>query len=68
MDNNSPLGNNQQPAGFPPAQPSRPTPPPPPPPPEITLRTMKSDMEGLKQGGGTMQAPKPFTPAEFSRE
>ncbi len=39
--------------------------PPPPPPPEITLRTMKSDLESIKQTGGSNPTPKPFTPSEF---
>ena len=50
---------------MPPA--ARPTPPPPPPP-EITLRTMKSDLEALKQTGGASTAPKPFTPPELKTE
>lgn len=39
--------------------------PPPPPPPEITLRTMKSDLDSLKQTGGANPTPKPFTPPEI---
>lgn len=55
--------NNQKPASFPTGKepPERPMPPPPPPP-EITLRTMKSDIGGLKETGGAAPAPKPFTP------
>lgn len=69
MDNNSPLGMNPQPGNFPPAQPMRPTTPPPtPPPPEITLRTMQSDLESLKQSGGSGSAPKPFTPPELAKD
>ncbi len=56
---------NQQPGGMPPIPPQRPTTPPPPPPPEITLRTMQSDMQDLRQSGGTGSAPKPFTPPEL---
>lgn len=60
---------NQQPGSFPPATPTRPTTPPPtPPPPEITLRTMQSDMESLKQTGGSGSAPKPFTPPELAKD
>lgn len=60
---------NQQPGSFPPASPMRPTTPPPtPPPPEITLRTMQSDMESLKQTGGSGSAPKPFTPPELAKD
>ncbi len=59
---------NQQPGGFPPIPPPRPTTPPPPPPPEITLRTMQSDMQSLKQSGGTGSAPKPFTPPELTSD
>ena len=65
---------NQAPSGFPPAassfggqQSNRPTPPPPPPP-EITLRTMRSDLESLKETGGSAPTPKPFTPQEFKQE
>ncbi len=65
---------NQAPSGFPPAassfggsQSSRQMPPPPPPP-EITLRTMKSDLESLKDTGGSSPIPKPFTPSEFKSE
>lgn len=48
----------------------RPAPPspPPPPPPEITVRTMKSDLESLKETGGLTPAPKPFTPPELIRD
>lgn len=60
---------NPQPGSFPPASPMRPTTPPPtPPPPEITLRTMQSDMESLKQTGGSGSAPKPFTPPELAKD
>lgn len=65
---------NQAPSGFPPAassfggsQLNRPTPPPPPPP-EITIRTMKSDLESLKETGGSAPTPKPFTPPELKPE
>ncbi len=51
-------------AGEPPDRPK----PPPPPPPEITIRTMKSDLESLKQTGGAMPLPKTFTPPELKRE
>ncbi len=66
---NSPMGMGQQPAGLSPVPPLRPTTPPPlPPPPEITLRTMQSDMEGLKLTGGSGSMPKPFTPPELMKE
>ncbi len=69
MDDNNQQGwLNQKPASFPPAQPADRPKPPPPPPPEITLRTMKSDLESLKQTGGSMPIPKPFTPPELKRE
>ncbi|MBI3046229.1 MAG: hypothetical protein HYY86_01620 [Candidatus Harrisonbacteria bacterium] len=42
--------------------------PPSPPPPEINLRTMKSDLESLKETGGSAPAPKPFTPPELKKE
>lgn len=42
--------------------------PPPPPPPEITLRTMQSDMESIKQSGGESPIPKPFTPPEVQKQ
>ncbi len=42
--------------------------PPPPPPPEITLRTMQSDIESIKQGGGENPIPKPFTPPEITKQ
>jgi len=42
--------------------------PPPPPPPEITLRTMQSDIESVKQSGGEMPTPKPFTPPELKKQ
>ncbi|MDO8443175.1 MAG: hypothetical protein Q7S81_02885 [bacterium] len=42
--------------------------PPPPPPPEITLRTMQSDMESIKQSGGENPIPKPFTPPEIKKQ
>ena len=76
MDDNKPQGwPDQKPGSFPPTglpgqggpMPARPTPPPPPPP-EITLRTMKSDLEALKQTGGASTAPKPFTPPELKTE
>ncbi len=35
---------------------------PPPPPPEIALRTMKSDIKSIEQGGGEIMAPKTFSP------
>lgn len=41
---------------------------PPPPPPEINIRTMKSDIESLRQTGGTGPTPKPFVPPELTRE
>lgn len=60
---------NPLPGSFPPASPTRPTTPPPtPPPPEITLRTMQSDMESLKQTGGSGSTPKPFTPPELTKD
>lgn len=70
MDNNNLMGSNSQPAGFPPAVPNRPTPPMPqvPPPPEITLRTMQSDADAIKQTGGSIPSPKPFTPPELIRD
>lgn len=42
--------------------------PPPPPPPEITVRTMSSDLESLKETGGASPTPKPFTPPELKKE
>ncbi|MEK7478356.1 MAG: hypothetical protein AAB626_00340 [Patescibacteria group bacterium] len=42
--------------------------PPPPPPPEITLRTMQSDIESIKQSGGENPMPKPFTPPEIKKQ
>lgn len=42
--------------------------PPPPPPPEITLRTMKSDLDSLKQSGGENVTPQSFTPPELKKE
>lgn len=42
--------------------------PPPPPPPEITLRTMQSDIESIKQTGGENPVPKPFTPPEIKKQ
>lgn len=42
--------------------------PPPPPPPEITLRTMQSDIESVKQSGGENPMPKPFTPPEIKTQ
>ncbi len=65
MDNQN--NNNQGPAGLPPSPPSQPKPPPPPPP-EITIRTMKSDLDALKETGGTPPTPKPYTPPELQRE
>ncbi|NCN52925.1 hypothetical protein GW950_00485 [Candidatus Wolfebacteria bacterium] len=38
-----------------------------PPPPEITLRTMQSDTESIKQSGGSTPTPKPFTPEQFKK-
>ena len=38
---------------------------PPPPPPPIGIRTMESDLSAVKESGGTMPEPKPFTPSEF---
>ncbi len=69
MDDNNQQGwLSQRPASFPPAQPADRPKPPPPPPPEITVRTMKSDLESLKQTGGAMPLPKTFTPPELKRE
>jgi len=42
--------------------------PPPPPPPEITLRTMQSDMESMKQSGGENPVPQSFTPPEIKKQ
>jgi len=42
--------------------------PPPPPPPEITLRTMQSDIESIKQSGGENPIPKPFIPPEIKKQ
>lgn len=42
--------------------------PPPPPPPEITLRTMQSDIESIKQSGGENPVPKPFAPPEIKKQ
>ncbi len=56
-------------SGPAPAQPQYTQPkPPPPPPPEITIRTMKSDLESLKETGGAPPSPKPFTPPELKKE
>lgn len=41
--------------------------PPPPPPPEITLRTMKSDIESMKQSGGQGPTPQSFIPPEIKK-
>lgn len=70
-------GDNQKPAGFPPPSPmanSSGTPAPsekpkapPPPPPEISIRTMKSDLESLKQTGGISPTPKTFVPPELEK-
>ena len=67
--------NNQQdwlrprpPANLPTTPPPSAPKPPPPPPPEINLRTMKSDLESLKETGGAAPAPKPFTPPELKKE
>jgi len=75
MDDNKSFNTNSSPANFPPATPNlggqaggmRPTPPPPPPP-EITLRTMKSDLQSLKETGGSVPQLKPFTPPELRRD
>lgn len=58
--------NNNQGQGTP-GQ-GRPSMPPPPPPPEITLRTMQSDIESVKQSGGESPMPKPFTPSELNKQ
>ncbi len=42
--------------------------PPPPPPPEITLRTMQSDLESVKQSGGENPVPQAFTPPEVKKQ
>jgi len=42
--------------------------PPPPPPPEITLRTMQSDIESIKQSGGENPIAKPFIPPEIKNQ
>ena len=42
--------------------------PPPSPPPEITLRTMESDIESVKEAGGEQVAPQAFTPPEIKSE
>lgn len=42
--------------------------PPPPPPPEITLRTMQSDLESVKQSGGENPTPQAFTPPEIKKQ
>ncbi|OGY64000.1 MAG: hypothetical protein A3B92_04185 [Candidatus Harrisonbacteria bacterium RIFCSPHIGHO2_02_FULL_42_16] len=44
------------------------SPPFPPPPPEITVRTMKSDMDALKQTGGANPSPKPFALPELTEK
>ncbi|TSC95697.1 MAG: hypothetical protein Athens071426_86 [Parcubacteria group bacterium Athens0714_26] len=41
--------------------------PPPPPPPEITLRTMKSDIDSMKQSGGQGPTPQSFIPPEIKK-
>ncbi len=58
-------GDDQKPAGFPP--PSEKPKAPPPPPPEISIRTMKSDLESLKQTGGISPTPKTFVPPELEK-
>ncbi len=42
--------------------------PPPPPPPEITLRTMQSDLQSVKQSGGENPVPEAFTPPEIKKQ
>jgi hypothetical protein len=78
MEPNQLNQNSFEPMGLPPMPPKtapqsliqseyeRPAPPPPPPP-EIVLRTMKSDLGGLKESGGAIPTPKPFTPPEIKR-
>ena len=41
---------------------------PPPPAPEIGIRTMKSDLESIKQSGGETPTPQTFIPSELKRE
>jgi|SRR3989344_1191841 len=70
-DNNQQWLNPKPPANLPSTPPPDRPKTPAPPPPEITLRTMASDLESLKQTGGVAPEPKPFTPlkitpAEFS--
>lgn len=59
------MSNNQ---GMPDQGQGRPSMPPPPPPPEITLRTMQSDIESVRQSGGENPMPKPFTPPELKKQ
>lgn len=44
------------------------SPPPPPPPPQVGIRTMKSDLESIKQSGGQAPTPQTFVPSEFKPE
>lgn len=68
MEDNTQKGwQPQQPSNFSSMPENRPAPPPPPPP-EIAVRTMKSDIESLKETGGANIAPKPFTPPELKKE
>lgn len=60
--------NPRPPASLPSTPPPDRPKPPPPPPPEITLRTMSSDLESLRETGGTAPTPKPFTPPELKKE
>lgn len=66
-DDNQQWLNPRPPANLPATPPPDRPKPPPPPPPEITIRTMSSDLESLKETGGTTPAPKPFTPPELKK-
>lgn len=68
MDDNQQWLNPRPPANLPTTPPPERPKPPAPPPPEISVRTMKSDLESLKETGGTTPVPKPFTLQEFKKE
>lgn len=60
-DDNQQWLNPRPPANLPGVPSDRPKPPAPPPP-EITIRTMQSDADSLRQSGGAGPTPKSFTP------
>src|SRR3989338_7076932 len=60
------FGQNQWPNNPPvPGAPSGGSSVPPPPPPPIGIRTLESDLSAVKESGGTIPEPRPFTPSEF---